>query len=98
MFEQFGLFEMVIGFFGIVLVVNGVLFVFFVRYFDLFSATFFIETLSDTEKRLLNEKIKQDRTRSRYFVGLFLILFGLTAMAWALGYKSALGWPFNLLF
>jgi hypothetical protein len=98
MFDQLSLFEILIGLAGLTLVINGIAIIFSSRYYGLFSKTFFIETFSGTKRGQLEEQIKSEHTQSRYVIGIFTIFFGSTAIAWALGFESALGWPFNLLF
>lgn len=95
---EFDLLEIFIGAAGLLLVVNGFLALLFQKYYEFFSQTFFPERFSATEKQILREKIGKEYTSSRYVVSAFVIFFGITAIVWALGYKSALGWPFNLLF
>lgn len=90
--------EIFVGTAGLLLMVNGIITLFSSRYYELFSKTFFIEKVSNDEIQRVQEKIKKDHTSSRYVVSIFVIFFGFTAIAWALGYKSALGLPFNLLF
>ena len=98
MFEQLDLLENCIGAAGLLLVVNGVISIFSSSYYEFFSRIVFIEPFSDVERQRLRERIKNDHQKSRYAIGAFTIFFGLTAIAWALGLESALGWPFNLLF
>lgn len=96
--EQMDLQEICIGAAGLILVSNGIVTLLSPKYYELFSCTFFIEKMSDVDRQRVNQKIKSDHTQSRYVVSAFVIFFGLTAIAWAIGYKAALGWPFNLLF
>jgi hypothetical protein len=95
--EQNVLLKTFVGMAGVIFLALGITIIFSAKVYSLVSKTYFLEKMSQQEKRALAEAITNNRT-DRYITGAFIVFFGLTAIAWAFGLKSAIGWPFNLFF
>lgn len=98
MFQKLTSIEIFVGIVGVLVVANGLFMLFSSKYYNSLSKTFFIEKISDQERQKLDKQIQDQNAGSRYIICIIVIFFGSTAIMWALGIKSALGWPFNLLF
>jgi len=90
--------EYIIGLVGIALILNGIAAISSLKYYSKLSSVFFIEPISSASKNKIMTDIEADHFKSRYLISAFCIFFGTTIFLWAIGIKSALGWPFTIIF
>ncbi len=98
MYQQLNLIEIFVGLGGLLLIIHGIFLAASLKYYNSLSQTFFIQKISNSERQILNAQIQENNKGSRYIISVFFIFFGVTCIMWAVGIKSSLGWPFNLLF
>jgi len=74
------------GFFFLVVV--GVVIMFSSEWSSFFTKTFFIEPVSDKEKKKVKEFAEKDlqKKTTRFFIGGILIFYGLGAIIWTQGF------------
>jgi len=98
MLTQFASIEICVAALGILLIINGALSMIFPGYYRFFAKSYIVERLSNADRERLKVKLQSNHDKSRYATSVFVILLGVSATAWALGWKVMLGWPFSLLF
>lgn len=77
--------HLLVGVFGIFLIVNALLTILSRKYFSFFKKSFFIEPVSQRGREKFNEFLNKEENSQRYFLSIVTIVLGIVAIAWMFG-------------
>ena len=86
MLEDVDWLRLVVGLFSLGLIITGILVITSERFFSLINKVFYIERTSEETRQDVNRM----QIEGRYFGGVFMIVWGIIALAWALGFDFIL--------